>query len=651
VSAAEFWHPSEAVKTASNLVDFMARNGIADYDALVRRADQDPEWFWDAAMKWLDIRFVSPYRKVMDASAGLPWTKWCVGGTTNVVMSCIEKHRGTPTYQKCAIDWAGEQGGRRALTYAELDAMICRIAGALRSLGLSEGDTVALYMPMLPETFAAFLAIAKIGAIAVPLFSGFAAPAVATRLADADVKAVFTVDATWRAGRRVPMKAIVDEALRDVPSVKNVIVLDHAGTKTAMTAGRDHDWTGLVAKFPTEAPTAIVDAEATFLLVYTSGTTGKPKGVVHTHCGFLAKAGADFGLCMDMKSDDRHLWMSDMGWVVGPIVATVTTLLGATIIMAEGAPSWPGDPFRILRLVDEMGVTNLGVAPTLVRQLMAQDPAGMKGIDVSRLRVVPSTGEPWTPDAWDWHLKHICRNRAAPLNVSGGTEISGGILVSTVLHTQRPCGFSAVCPAMGVRILRADGSEAPRGEVGELVFTIPPIGLTRGLWRDPERYIETYWSMFPNVWRHGDWAIEDDNGTWYVHGRSDDTINVAGKRVGPAEIESALLESDDLLDAAAIAAPDPLKGVAVVCVCVAATGVTPDDAMAERLSDVVADRIGKPFRPREVLFVEQLPKTRNMKTMRRVVRSALLDQEPGDLSALVNPEAVDLIRRAARATA
>ena len=651
MSAAEFWHPSEAVKAASNLVNFMGRNGIPDYDALVTRADQDPEWFWDAAMKWLDIRFASTYRKVMDASAGLPWTKWCIGGTTNVVMSCIEKHRGTATYQKCAIDWAGEQGGRRALTYAELDAMICRIAGALRSLGLAEGDTVALYMPMLPETFAAFLAIAKIGAIAVPLFSGFAAPAVATRLADADAKAVLTVDATWRAGRRVPMKAIVDDALRDAPTVKNVIVLDHAGTKPAMTAGRDHDWAALVAKFPPEAPTAIVDAEATFLLVYTSGTTGKPKGVVHTHCGFLAKAGADFGLCMDMKPTDRHLWMSDMGWVVGPIVATVTTLLGATIIMAEGAPSFASDPFRILRLVEEMGVTNLGVAPTLVRQLMAQDPAGMRGIDLSRLRVVPSTGEPWTPDAWDWHLKHICQNRAAPLNVSGGTEISGGILTSTVLHTQKPCGFSAVCPAMGVRILRADGSEAPRGEVGELVFTIPPIGLTRGLWRDPERYIETYWSMFPDVWRHGDWAVEDDDGTWYVHGRSDDTINVAGKRVGPAEIESALLESDDLLDAAAIAAPDPLKGVAVVCVCVAATGVTPDDAMAERLSDVVSERIGKPFRPREVLFVEQLPKTRNMKTMRRVVRSALLDQEPGDLSALVNPEAVDLIRRAARATA
>jgi acetyl-CoA synthetase len=651
MGAAEFWHPTEAIKAASNLVDFMGRNGIADYDDLVRRADRDPEWYWDAAMTWLDIRFATPYRKVMDSSAGPPWVKWCLGGTTNLVMSCIEKHRGTPTHRKCAIDWAGEQGGRRALSYAELDAMVCRIAGALRSLGIRQGDTVALYMPMLPETFAAFFAIAKIGAVAVPLFSGFAATAVATRLADADVKAVFTVDATWRAGRRVAMKAVVDEALRDAPTVKHVMVLDHAGTGPALAAGRDHDWATLVAPFPADAPTAIMDAEATCLLVYTSGTTGKPKGVVHTHCGFLAKGASDFGLCMDMKADDRHLWMSDMGWVVGPLVATVTTLMGATIVMAEGAPSFPGDPFRILRLAAEMGVTNLGVAPTLVRQLMAQDPAGMQGFDLSRLRVVPSTGEPWTPDAWDWHLRHICQNRAAPLNISGGTEIGGGILVSTVLHTQKPCGFSTVCPAMGVRILRADGSEAPRGEVGELVFTIPPIGLTRGLWRDAERYLETYWSMYPDVWRHGDWAVEEEDGTWYVHGRSDDTINVAGKRVGPAEIESALLESDDLLDAAAIAAPDPLKGVAVVCVCVAATGVTPNAAMAERLSDVVSERIGKPFRPREVLFVEQLPKTRNMKTMRRVVRSALLDQEPGDLSALVNPEAVDLIRRAARAGA
>ena len=356
-----------------------------------------------------------------------------------------------------------------------------------------------------------------------------------------------------------------------------------------------------------------------------------------------AKATADFLLCLDMKRDDRHLWMTDMGWVMGPLTLLSVLLSGATLVLAEGAPSMPGDPFRLLRLASDMKVTHLGVAPTLVRQFMTQDRAPLADYDLSALRIVASTGEPWTDDAWLWQLDHICRRRAVPLNISGGTELFGAILTSTVLHEIKPGGFSAEALGVGAKMLREDGSEAAPGEVGELVVTQPPLGLTPAIRGDRERYIETYWSTFPGIWRHGDWVRRDAAGTWYILGRSDDTLNIAGKRIGPPEIEAALTESGKVVDAAAIAAPDEIKGVAVVCVCVAAPGVSPDAALVEQLKDRVGEVVSKPFRPREIHFVDALPKTRSMKTMRRIVRAAFLGEDPGDLSSVSNPETIESI--------
>jgi acetyl-CoA synthetase len=328
---------------------------------------------------------------------------------------------------------------------------------------------------------------------------------------------------------------------------------------------------------------------------------------------------------------------------MGPLTVLAVLLAGATLVLAEGAPSLPDDHFRLLRIAAEMKVTHLGLSPTLVRQFMTRDPAPLADYDLSALRIVPSTGEPWTEDAWLWQLDHICRRRAVPLGQGADPPLVATGVLSTVLHEHKPGGFSGAALGVGAKVLRADGTEAPEGEVGELVVTQPSMGLTPAILGDRARYLETYWSMFPGKWRHGDWVRRDPDGTWYILGRSDDTLNIAGKRIGPPEIEAALTETGKVIDAAAIAAPDDLKGVAVVCVCVAAPGVSPDDKLVEELKDRVGDIVSKPFRPREIHFVEALPKTRTMKTMRRVVRAAFLGENPGDLSSISNPETMDAI--------
>jgi len=616
--------------------------GVASYEELLERADREPEWFFDGLLKHIDYRFYRPYERVLDDSRGAPWRSWCVGGTTNVVLNALDRWRGTPTWDKTAVVWEGEDGAKSEYSYAQLDREVCRAAGALRSLGIGRGDVVALYMPNAPEAMIALLATTKIGAIAMPLFSGFGADAMLARLQLGRAKALFTVDGTVRRGKPVDAKSIADEALAQAPHVRSVIVLRRAGNPVEMRPGRDHWWHEIVPRQPDSAPTEEMPADAPFLLVFTSGTTGRPKGVVHGQAGFPAKIVMDLSLCTDFKAEDRLLWMTDMGWVVGPLIVYTTPLVGATLVLVEGAPNAP-DPDRMWRLVAEHGVTFLGVAPTTIRTFMAQGSEPWKRFDLSRLRVMVSSGEPWTPAAWAWLFERVGGRRVPLLNFSGGTEMMG-ILTCCVLRPLKPCAFNTPVPGCGADIVDESGRAVGPGTVGELVMREHVMGLTQSLWNEDERYIQNYWSTWPNVWHHGDFASRDEDGHWYIWGRSDDTLKIAGKRTGPAEIEALLMATGQLGEAAAIGVPDPIKGSALVLVCVPKAGVAPAPELKAQLSEVVVHGLGTPFKPKDVVLISDLPKTRNLKIMRRVIRAAYLGENPGDLSSLVNPESIEEIR-------
>jgi acetyl-CoA synthetase len=645
------WRPSDDLIQSSNLYRFMQQHGIGDYDELLEKSCGDPGWFWDALISFRDFRFYEPYDNILDTSKGVPWARWCVGGKTNIVHNCLDKRMDTPVKDQTAILWESEGGEVLEWTFADLHLATCELAEGLRSLGVGRGDVVGLYMPMIPAAVVALLAVPKVGGIVLPMFSGFGAPAIASRLNDAGAVAVITTDGTWRRGKKAGLKEVVDEAAGSVPTLRHVIVKKHLDEPVEWSAERDHWWDELSTAYSGESKTEVMDAEAPFMLVYTSGTTGKPKGTVHSHCGFPIKIGcSDLGLCHDLSQGDRMLFFSDMGWVVGPMLAYGALLQGACAILAEGAPDYP-DAGRLWRLTQDLKVTHLGMAPTIIRSFMRIGGANVDDFDFSAMRVTVSTGEPWTPDAWKWMFERVCRNRVPILNYTGGTEIGGGILSGTVLHPLKPCSFGGPMPAMGADVVDDAGNPLPRGEVGELILRLPSIGLSRGLWKEPERFIESYWTRFPGLWHQGDWAAIDADGFWYVTGRSDDTLKIAGKRTGPSEIETLLMATGKVAETAVIGIPDDVKGQAIVCVCSLLPDVAEDDAVRELLSNALVEGLGVPFRPRAILFVSDLPKTRNMKVMRRVVRAAYLGESPGDVSSLVNPEAVQEVADAAKALA
>ena len=480
------WRPDAAMVEGANLTRFMRELGVDSFEALNERANRDPEWFHDALIRFLDYRFERPYERVLDLSDGLPFAHWCVGGVTNVVLNCIDRRRGSASYEQPALVWEGEDGVVSTWTFADLDRETCRLAWGLRRIGLGRGDVVGMYLPNLPHAAAAMLAVAKIGAIVLPMFSGFGADAVAQRLNDGQAKAMITVDGSLRRAKPVAAKAVVDEALAHCAGVRHVVVLGHLATRHEWTEGRDHWWHELTAGAPDDVaavPTEPMPADDPFLLMFTSGTSGKPKGVVHSHCGFPIKTALDLSICMDLKPEDRFLWMSDMGWLVGPMLVFGGLLVGATVVLAEGAPNYP-EPDRLWRLIERHRVSYLGLAPTVARLSMSLPDATLAERDLSSLRVIVSTGEPWTPDAWQWTFERVCQRRVPLLNFSGGTEM-GGILTGTVIHPLKPCAFAGPVPGTGADIVDAAGASVGTGVTGELVMRTPTIGLTRGLWHRP----------------------------------------------------------------------------------------------------------------------------------------------------------------------
>ena len=631
------WTPTAEQLAAANIGRLARSLGCESYEDLHRMSLDEPDAFWRAVVADLDIPLVRDWDAVLDAANGIEWTTWFEGARLNLADACVHRWARELPDGEAAV-WMPEEGGRRALTWAELSRQVRRLAEALHELGIREGDIVGTFLPMAPEAAIASHACAHIGAVQVPIFSGFAGPAVSSRLADAGAKAVITADASYRRGKLVAMKGVLDEALVDAPSVESVVVWRRAGVDCPMTAGRDVWWEDAVADQPGTLEPVAVESEAPYLLAYTSGTTGKPKGALHVQGGFLLSIVRETAYQADLRVGDRALFATDMGWIMGPWTVVGAMACGATIVFMEGAPDRPHD--RVWRIVADERVTMLGVSPTLVRALI---PHGNPDADLSSLRSVVTTGEPWNRGPYDWLSEHVCGGGRIPIvNCSGGTEVGACFLSVTTLLPTKPCsvGFPALGEDMDVF---DDAGSSVRGEVGELVCKRAWPGMTRGIWGDPERYLETYWRRFPGVWTHGDWASVDEDGYWFLHGRSDDTLNIAGKRIGPAELESAAVGHTAVVEAAAIGVPHEVKGEVAWLYCVLAPGA---DATEDEISEAVAHELGKAFAPERVVFVSALPKTRSAKIVRRAVRARALGQDPGDLSTLENPEALEEIARA-----
>lgn len=637
------WRPNPAAIPSTHLAQFMQQLGIHGFEELMRRSTENVAWFTQAVLQYLGIRFQRPYTQILDLSHGPAWPRWCVGGDLNITATCLEQGVERAP-RRPAVIWEGEEGSTRSLTYAELHRQVGQAANGLRALGLGKGDVVGLFMPMTPEIVVALLAIARIGGIILPLFSGYGAGAVAARLKDGGAKALFTADGFFRRGKPTAIKPVVDEAAAEVPTLRHVIVLKRANLDVPMMPGRDVGWQEWMAAQPEDAYLEATNAEDPLMLIYTSGTTGKPKGAVHTHCGFPVKAAQDMAFGTDVHAGDVIYWMTDMGWMMGPWLVFGALILGASLVLYDGAPDYP-EPDRLWALVERHRITHLGVSPTLIRALIPKGDDYPQRHDLCSLRAFASTGEPWNPDPWLWLFESVGRGRIPIINYSGGTEISGGIVMGNPLLPLKPCAFSAPCPGMAADVFDENG-QSVRGAVGELVIKAPWIGMTRGFWQDAQRYEETYWSRWPGVWVHGDFAAVDEDGLWYILGRSDDTLKIAGKRLGPAEVESILVAHPAVAEAAAIGVPDEIKGSELVVFAVLARGCTECDELRAELQERIVRSLGKPLAPRAVLFVTDLPKTRNAKVMRRMIRAAYLGQDPGDTSSLVNPEAVEEIHRA-----
>jgi acetyl-CoA synthetase len=618
------WRPPPEVVAHANATRLMRRAGIDDYRELVRRSAEDPAWFWPLAIDDMGLEFSSPWGHVLDDSKGPEWTTWFTGGRISIAHNCV--HRWAQrTPDAIATVGLGEDDSRTTLTFAELSRATTRLAEALVGLGVRAGDRVAIYLPMSPEVAIASNACAHIGAIQVPVFSGFAAPAVAQRLAASEAKVAITTTASSRRGKQVPMLAIVEEARREAPSLEHVIVAP---------------WDELVAGCPGALPPLEADSELPYLLTYTSGTTGTPKGVVHVQGGFLVSIAREVCYQADVHEGDVVHFATDMGWIMGPWTVVGAGALGATIVFAEGAPDWP-TPDRLWRIVESEHVTMLGLSPTLTRALL---PHGAPPADLSSLRTFVTTGEPWNREPYNWLFAEVGRRRVPIINCSGGTEVGACFLSPVPSIPIKACSLGGPALGMAMDIVDDEGNSiVGTGEVGELVCRKPFPGMTRGFWRDPERYLDSYWRRLPGVWVHGDWASADEDGFWFLHGRSDDTLNIAGKRVGPAELESAAVGHAAVREAAAIGMPHPVKGEVAWIFCCLLPGA---EATEAEVAEAVAGELGRAFKPDRIFFVEALPKTRSAKIVRRAVRATALGTDPGDLSSLENPESLEAIAAA-----
>ena len=600
------WEPSREFVESTNVWRFMQRLGFDHRETLLAWSREHPEVFWPEILREMNVEWDEPYTQVFDLSAGPEWSRWFLNGRLNIAHNCLDRWAAT---DRVACIWESEAGAQETLTFAQVHTAANRVANGLRQLGLQEGDRVALCLPMVPEILATLYGCFKLGLTVVPIFAGFGAGAIETRLRDSGAKVVFTTSHLERRGKRLPL-------------AEKIAV----GPQLILVDGP------LFPDQPATFDTPSFDSEHRAFILYTSGTTGRPKGTVHTHAGCLAQMGKEIWLGFDHRDTDRFFWLSDIGWMMGPWTILGNHLFGGTIFLYEGAPDYP-TPARLWEIIERHRITTFGVSPTAIRVLSK---AASELPPMDSLRLLGSTGEPWDDASWLWYFERVGRRRCPIINISGGTEIAGSFLFPLPIQALKPCSLGGPAPGMATEVVDESGVPV-RGRKGYLVCTRPAPSMTRGVWNDPERYIKSYWSRFPGMWYHGDWASVDEDGHWFVHGRADESMNVAGRKVGPAEVEEAILRHHGVAEAAVIGVPDDLKGEAIVGFAVAKPGATLD---AAAIAATVVEFLGPTFRPREIVTVAELPKTQSGKIVRRLLRQLYMGEELGDLSTVANPAAL-----------
>jgi acetyl-CoA synthetase len=617
---------------------------LAEYEQLYKQSIEDPEKFWDGIAR--ELHWFKPWDKVLEWN--LPWAKWFVGGKTNLSYNCVDRHALGTRADKAALIWEGEPGEIRRLTYAELHAEVQKAANALKSLGIQKGDRVAIYMGMTPELAIALLACARIGAVHSVIFGGFAAHAISDRVNDSSCVAVITQDSSYRRGSEIKLKQTVDEALANCPTVEHVVVYKRSGTNIDMVEGRDHWWHDLMATAAPECPAEPLDSEDPLYILYTSGTTGKPKGLVHTTGGYAVQTYLTTKYVFDLREDDIYWCTADIGWVTGHSYVVYGPLQnGATVLMYEGAPNFP-DFSRFWKIVDDHKVTVFYTAPTAIRAFIKWGDEHVEKYKLDSLRLLGTVGEPINPEAWMWYREKIGHNRCPIVDTWWQTE-TGAILIAPIPGAVPTKPGSATRPFFGIQpeVVTREGHSVPPGSGGLLVIRKPWPSMARTIYGDPERYQQTYWSDVPGCYFTGDGARKDADGYFWLMGRVDDVINVSGHRLGTMEVESALVAHPKVAEAAVVGRPDDLKGQAIAAFVTLESGNQPTDELKDELRKWVAKEIGSLARPDDIRFTEMLPKTRSGKIMRRLLRELATHGEiKGDMTTLEDFSVIAKLREA-----
>ena len=620
---------------------FRAQANVND-DSVYARAEKDPEGFWASFAS--ELEWFTPWTKVLDWKP--PHAKWFVGGTINASVNCVDRHVRGPRRNKAALIWEGEPGDRRTLTYFDLYRQVGQFANVLKSLGVKRGDRVAIYLPLVPELAIAMLACARLGAAHSVVFGGFSADSLRDRINDAQCNVLVTGDGGWRRGSIVPLKRIADEALQGTPSIKNVVVVkrlqDGQGQELVhIQEGRDHWYHRLMQDAPYACEPEKMDAEDLLYILYTSGTTGKPKGIMHTTGGYLTGTYATMKWVFDIKDADVFWCTADIGWVTGHSYVVYGPLAnGATVVMYEGAPDWPQKD-RFWQIIERYGVTIFYTAPTAIRAFMRWGTEWPKKRDLSSLRLLGSVGEPINPEAWVWYHRYIGGEKCPVVDTWWQTE-TGAIMITPLpgLTTTKPGSATRVFPGVKAEIKNEGGDSLPAGG-GLLTLTRPWPSMLRGIYGDPDRYVTQYWSKWtPDIYVAGDGAKLDAEGFFWLLGRVDDVLNVAGHRIGTMEVESALVDHPKVAEAAVVGRTHEIKGQAVAAFVTVKEGVQANEGLMIELKDHVSKKIGAIARPDDVIFTADLPKTRSGKIMRRLLRDIAEGKALGDTTTLADPNVV-----------